>query len=585
MKKYKWLAILAVFLKFAATIFELILPYILEHLLDNIVPLKEIRLVIIWGLIMILTAVVCGAINAGANITAVKVSSRCAYQIRNDLFKSSIYLTGKQVDEFGLPSLTSRMTSDSYNLQDATRGIISIGIRAPFMLIGGIAITFTMDPGLALILCVMVPIVIVIVVTISFKGIPLYTEVQKRLDNIVRIMRENITGIRVVKALSKEEYEKNRFEVGNGSMNKQERKAGVIMSLPGPVMTLFLNIGLALVVFVGARRVNSGQIKPAVILSFLTYFNLILQSVMGLSRVFLMLSKANASAQRISVVTNLKPDLEQMPEETASVPEKGDYIVFDDVTFNYGIRANESDTAAFSGEKSRKALENVSFTIAKGGSLGIIGPTGCGKTSIINLLMRFYDPEDGHVFVGGKDVRTMNIQELRRKFGVVFQNDVIFADSLMENIEFGRNLGEEKVKAAVEDARAEEFVFDFEDGLEHQLAIKGSDLSGGQRQRVLVARALASDPDILVLDDSSSALDYKTDAALRKAINEHHADATTIVIAQRISSIMNLDKIIVMDEGRVIGYGTHEELLASCQDYVDIYNTQMGEGGIRYAAD
>ena len=577
LKKYAWTVVLVVVIKFLGTFGELMLPYILEHLIDEVVPERQMAPVIAWGIGMLVLAVLVRQFNVKANRMAVKVAKSSIYEIRRDLFRKSINLSGKQFDEFGLPSLTSRMTSDSYNVQNFIQSIQAMGVRAPIMLFGGIIITLTMDPGLAAILCIMAPILIVVVVFVSFKGIPLYEKVQRNVDDIVRVMRENITGIRVVKSLSKEDYEMRRFDGANTNMAKNDRKAGTVMALPGPIMTLFLNCGLTIVVIIGARRVNSGVIEPGVILAFLTYFNMILMGVMGLNRIFMLMSKANASAKRIEAVVNSVKELTPISENEAAEPPSNDYIIFENVDFTYNKGGSEEASEKFAGQTREKCLYNIDFTMKKGGSLGIIGATGSGKTTIINLLMRFYDPDKGHVFVDGRDVRTYDKDELHRMFGVVFQNDVIFADTLQENIAFGRDVTLEDVKRAAADARASEFIEAYEDGYEHKAVIHGANLSGGQRQRTLIARALAAGPEILVLDDSSSALDYKTDAALRKAIREHYEDATTIIIAQRISSIMNLDKILVLDEGRCIGYGTHEELMRDCQMYQDIFKTQMGE--------
>lgn len=589
LKKY-WKMVAAVMsIKFVATIGELMLPYVLEHLVDDVVPEKNARLVLLWGMAMILLAVFVRQANVKANRLSVKVAKESTFEIRRDLFWKSINLSGNQLDEFGLPSLNSRMTSDSYNLQSFIQSGQSLGIRAPIMLLGGILITLTMDTGLASILCIMAPIMIAAVVFVSMKGIPLYDKVQQSVDDIVRIMRENITGIRVVKALSKETYERERFDGGNESMTRNDVRASIVMALPGPIMTFFLNVGLTIVVVVGAIRVNDGVTQPGVILAFLTYFNMILMGVMALNRVFMLMSKANASANRIASVIQAEDELVPLSREEAAVTERDAYISFEHVSFSYGGNRDGISAGAghegnrdggsaekFDGEGRQKCLDEIDFSVKKGGSLGIIGATGCGKTTIINLLMRFYDADEGAVFIDGRDVRTYEKDELHRLFGVVFQNDVVFADSLRENISFGRNVSLQEIKNAALDARAQEFIEDYEDAYEHRAAIHGTNLSGGQRQRVLIARALAAKPQILILDDSSSALDYKTDAALRKAIREHYADTTTIVVAQRISSIMNLDDIIMLDEGRIIGHGTHEELMQNCSMYQEIYQTQMG---------
>lgn len=570
LKKYIRVMLIGFGIKLLASLGELLIPYVLEHIIDEVVPTKMVWKSLVWGAVMILLAILVRQFNIAANRRAVKVAAESNFEIRNDLFEKTLNLSGNQVDEIGLPSLTSRITSDSYNIQNFIRAMQTMGVRAPILLFGGILVTLVMEWRLALILCIIAPVMIAIMVCISLKGIPFYDMVQNSLDEIVRIMRENITGIRVVKALSKEDYERTRYANANEDMEKKDVYASTVMALPVPLVTLLLNVGLTVVVIVGAHLVNSGVTKPGVILAFLTYFNMMLMGVMGLSRIFVMMSKANASAIRIEHVVQMIDELEpvHMPKENKNAVEE--YIRFDHVTFNYG----KDDPLA--GHTRQNCLIDIDFKIPKGHSLGIIGATGSGKTTIINLLMRFYDATEGEIYIAGKNVKSYDKKELHRMFGVVFQNDVIFADTLKENILFGREVDEKQIRAAIEDARAKEFIEKYEDGLLHEAEIHGANLSGGQKQRVLIARALVANPDILILDDSSSALDYKTDADLRKAIREHHHSTTTIVIAQRISSIMTLDDILVMDDGAIIGHGTHEELMNGCGVYQEIYKTQMG---------
>lgn len=570
LKKYLNIMVFGTIVKIAGSMLELLIPYVLEHIIDDVVPTRQIAVALAWSFVMIFLAIAVRSLNIQANRMAVRVAKECNYDIRKELFWKSMNLSGGQVDEIGLPSLTSRMTSDSYNLQNFVRMMQTLGIRAPIILLGGIVVTLFMDWRLALILCALTPVMLAIMVLISMKGIPFYERVQASVDDLVRIMRENITGIRVVKALSKEDYERRRYATANDEMARRDITAGTIMALPVQLVTLLLNIGLTLVVFVGAHLVNAGVTKPGVILAFLTYFNMMMFGVMGLSRVFTMMSKANASADRIAAVLAMPDELLPIAEEEAGHTDREGYIVFDHVTFRYG----KEDPVA--GHERQNCLEDVDFAMQKGGTLGIIGATGSGKTTIANLLMRFYDADSGHVFVDGRDVRTYDKDTLHEMFGVVFQNDVIFADTLRENIAFGRPVTERQIEDAVEDACAKEFVSAYEDALSHEAVIHGANLSGGQKQRVLIARALAFDPKILILDDSSSALDYRTDAMLRRAIAERHSDTTTIIVAQRISSIMNLDDIIVMDEGRMIGHGTHGQLMENCAVYREIYTTQMG---------
>lgn len=586
LKEYFGRISLGMLIKFLGTLGELSLPYILEHIIDNIVPVGSLHLVLIWGMGMIFMAFLTRQLNVTANRMAVAVSKRAIFNLRHDLFAKTAHLSGSRFDNFGLPSLTSRMTSDTYNVQNFMTRMQTIGIRGPIMLIGGIALTMTMDVYLSSLLCIMVPLLLVVVLSISKKGVPLYGTVQKSMDNIVRIMRENITGIRVIKALSKEAHEKERYANANEALTTNDIHASVIMAIPGPFMQLCLNTGLTLVVILGAYRVNSGAIQPGVILAFLTYFNLILQSVMGLNRIFVMYSKAKASADRIGLVLVDKPDQLVLTDEEARdsiQPYEPAYdhddpslhIIFDHVSFMYHTD-EELETTQEEKDDRDYSLSDVSFSVKKGESLGIIGSTGCGKTTIINLLMRFYDADKGQIFVDGKDVRTYEFDDLRSKFGVVFQNDIIFADTLMNNIDFGRGLTPEEVDTAADHGMAKPFIDNLEQGYDHTAAIKGADFSGGQKQRLMISRALAAHPKILILDDSSSALDYKTDAALRTAIKEHYAGTTTIMVAQRVSSIMNLNHILVVENGKILASGTHQELLDNCNLYRTIYESQMG---------
>ena len=577
-RPYRMYILAVMLIKLLGTGTDLLMPYVLEHLLDHVIPAaSDAWPVVFWGCVMLLLTLITRILNISANRMSVRVARNSTFAVRRDLFHTALNLSGRQMDQVGLPSLISRMTSDTYNVQSFVRMIQTMGIRAPIMLIGGIVITLTMDTGLASILCIMAPVMIVLVCFVSWKGIPLYNEVQKRMDVLVRLMRESISGIRGVKALGKEPYEEQRYSRANTGMTRQEIRASMIMSLPGPIVTLFLNIGLTLVVLVGAQRVNDGHTQPGVILAFLTYFNMILMGVMGLNRIFMMMSKANASANRIREVVDLPEELTPLPADRLCEPPGDEALIFDHVTFNYDADVPEEIHGQFLGEERQQCLRDISFRVRKGGSLGIIGATGSGKTSIINLLMRFYDPQDGRVFVDGRDVRGYDRDELHRKFGVVFQNDVIFADTVRENITFGQHVIEDNLIRAAEDAMARGFVESYGDTYDHKAAIRGANFSGGQKQRLLIARALAAQPEILILDDASSALDYRTDAELRRAIRDHHSSATTIVIAQRISSILSLDEIIVLHEGEMIGRGTHEELLLSCPEYRDIYRTQMGE--------
>lgn len=575
MSRYPRAVATSIFIKLLATISELMLPYILEHIIDDVAPLGNLQAAVLWGLLMFGAALLCRQLNVSANRRAIFNAHRVSYDLRQELFRKTVNLSGSQFDSFGLPSLISRMTSDSYNVQTSVQQFQTLCVRAPMLLIGGVGVTLVMDASLAVILLAILPVLILVVFAVTSKGLPMYNRVQQRLDVVVRVMRENITGIRVVKALSKTEYEKRRFDKANQDMTDQDIAASTVMAIPSPLMQLCINGSLSLVVLFGASRVNEGLMEPGVILAFLTYFNMITMGVMGLSRIFMTLSKAAASANRMDEVLQAETDQQILPGSEARTPAGDGFIRFEHVNFSYG--EDTSDSTGFVGEKREKALTDISFTLKRGESLGIIGPTGCGKSTIISLLMRFYDVTDGGVFLDGKDVRTYDKDTLRSRFGVCFQNDMAFQDTLRSNVLFGRDLDDQAFRTAIESSMAAEYIDALEDGPEHEAAIKGANLSGGQKQRLLVARALAARPEILVLDDSSSALDYRTDAAMRRAIQDNYGDATLILIAQRVSSIMGMDHILVMDNGACVGYGTHEELLKNCPAYRETYQVQMGE--------
>lgn len=558
--------------KILGTFADLGLPWVLAYILDDVVPLRRISLVLWWGVVMFFLAVAARLLNIRANRMASKVARDTIEEVRHDLFHKIMYLSGNQTDRIGIPSLISRLTADSYNVHSMIGRVQRIGVRAPIILMGGILITFTLEPVLTLVLIATLPLLSVLVYRVSKKGIPLYTKVSQSVDGVVRIMRENINGIRVVKALSKTDYEYGRFKEQNGELAEHEFKAGITMALSGPMMNLILNLGLTAIVVVGAYRVNAGASMPGRIVAFLSYFTMILHAMMAITRVFVDISKAAASANRIGLVLSEGDELlvcakgadKLGGEDAAEIPPR---IEFLNVSFGYH---------AASGGEDKLCLKNLNFRIMPGESLGILGATGSGKSTVINLLMRFYDVNSGSVRVDGRDVREYTPRKLREKFAVVFQNDTVFHDSIMENICFGREIGEEEVMAAAKDACAYDFIMEKEDGFLSEAAIGGANLSGGQKQRLLITRALAGKPEILVLDDSSSALDYKTDAKLRRAIRKHYAGTNIVMVAQRVSSLMGLDHILVLEDGEAIGYGRHEELLKDCEVYREIYEVQMG---------
>lgn len=551
-----------IFLKLVGTVMELLLPYILAHIIDTVIPAGALKPVFFWGALMLLCAAAAWIGNILANRSASLVTRYAVFQIRHDLFKQSFALSNRQVDTCTVPSLISRMTTDTYNLHRMIGMMQRIGIRAPILVIGGILVTLTLDPLLAAILLAMLPIMGIIVYRISKRSVPLFTALQENIDGLIRGVRENVSGIRVIKALSKTEDEKQRFLEINRAVCRAENKANRTMAANSPIMNLLLNYGLVLVVLVGAWRVNSGTTGIGTITAFLSYFTIILNAMLAVTRILTMYSRALASARRIEEVLDLPAEL--LPEKVPAAENnyEEDIIHFDHVNFSY--------------HHVRNNLEEIDFGLRPGESLGILGPTGAGKSTLAFLLMRFYDPDSGRILLHGRDLRTLSPAEIRENMGVVFQNDQLFRDTIGGNIRIGRDLTEEQLLAAAEDAQAANFIAE-KGGLDTQVEPKASNLSGGQKQRLLIARALAGKPEILILDDSSSALDFQTDAALRRTLREKYAGTTSIIIAQRVSSVRHCDKILVLDNGKALGLGDHDTLLQTCSLYREIYALQTGE--------
>ena len=564
---FTWFIIFTMVIKLAGAVLELLIPYFMEIILDDIVPTGALRPILLYGGGMFLAAVGCLACNVIANRMSAVSSGKITLRLRHDLFQKLDSLSAGQLDRLTVSSAESRLTSDTYNFNQLLARVQRLGIRAPILLAGGIAMMLGMDSTLALVPVALLPLIGLTVYLVTRKSIPLYEEEQSVLDRAVQVLQENITGIRVIKALCKTDHEKQRFHAVNDELTRIDQKAGLITAITNPSTSLILNLGLTAVVVIGAYRVNNGVCQSGVIIAFLQYFTMILNAMLGISRIFILWSKGQASALRIADVLELPEDLTVLPAEEAAAETPAEavpHIEFRDVSFSYtGVGYD---------------LEHISFRLMHGESLGILGATGAGKSTVFALLLRMYDPDEGQIFIDGRDIRTVPTEELRSKFGTVFQNDFITEGTVADNIRFFREMDEDTVLRAAEDAQAAEFIEIKENGVESCVVVRGNNLSGGQKQRLLIARALALHPEILLLDDASSALDYATDAAFRKALRAHHGDSTMLMIAQRISSIAGCSRILVLSDGQTIGYGTHAELLEQCETYRTIARSQMGEG-------
>jgi len=560
LEPFKQRMLLGFSIKVSGTVAELFLPYILTHILDNVIGTLQIEKVVFFGVLMIICAAAACAGNIIANRMAAKVSKDFSKKMRKDLFEKTLYLSASDTDKFTIPSLESRITSDTYNVHNFVSMMQRMGVRAPILLIGGMGISFFMDARLALVMLATLPFIFVTVYSISKKGVPLYTEVQHRVDKMVRVVREDTQGIRVIKALSKNDYENRRYDEVNLALSNEERKAGAIMGSVNPIMMLLMNLGITAVIALSAFTVAKGYSTPATVIAFVQYFTLISMAMMVISRIFVMYTKCAASAERIAEVLETPESF--FVTEDDSPDDDENFICFKNISFSYLGRKNN--------------IENLSVSVPKGGTLGIIGATGSGKSTFVKLLMRAYEANSGTIKIGGKDITAYSRKALTDMFGVALQNDFLYADTIEENIRFGRELSFEEIKRAAKIAQASDFIEAFPEGYNHIIAPKGTNLSGGQRQRILIARAVAARPDIIILDDSSSALDYKTDAALRKALETELFGSCVITVAQRVSSVKNCERILVLDEGKVIGSGTHEELMESCPEYREISDSQMG---------
>ncbi len=549
--------ILQVIIKLSGTIVELLIPSILSTILDDYAPIGNLHGVYLYGAFMIGCAVLAWIGNITANKMATGISRDFIVDVRRDLYARMSTLSAHQRDILTEASINSRLTSDTYNLHAMVDRMQRLGIRAPIMLIGGILVALMLDVRLTLVMLCAMPFLAMIVYISSKKGVPLYTRVQEGNDHMVRKIQESMTGARIIRALSRGEMEREAFEGINTDLSKRQQKADLTMAFVSPLVNLVLNIGLAFVILVGAFSVSRGTTQPGTIIAFLSYFTIILNSLIMISRIFVICSKGMASARRIEEVMNLPEDLKpvDMPGDSRSSA----HLAFEDVSFSY--------------HGAIPALSHISFRLEKGKTLGIIGPTGSGKSTLLSLILRMYDPDQGRILLSGADLRSLSKEEIHNNIGVVFQNDFLMKDTLRENIRFGRDLNDPDLLRATDTAQAN-FVQDI--GLDHPLAVKGHNLSGGQQQRVLVSRALAGTPELLLLDDCSSALDYRTDRELRHALRRDLKDTTLVLISQRVSSVMACDDILVMEKGRIIGHGTHAELMKSCTAYRDLCRLQLG---------
>lgn len=561
---------------------DLCIPWILAYVIDNVIYKKNIKEIYLWGILMIICAFIGVFANIYANRNASAVGRDVTNNLRNDLYKKVSILSSSQIDYFGINSLISRLTTDTNNIHRTICVMQRLGVRAPILLIGGVIITVTLDPILTFILILIMPFIAFFIYFISKTGVTLYMNLQKSIDNLVRVIRENITGVKVIKSLSKTDYERNRFDKVNKDVINNDTTANIVMSLNQPIVNILFNCGLVLVIVVGAYRVQSGAIQVGVIVAFLSYFTIILTAMKSVTKLFILYFKANASAIRISEILNIEDELD-INEEDLNI--KNIYKECNKQDLNIDSKNIHQDNTyhiqfknvTFSYNKNIPVIKNINFELNKGESLGIIGPIGSGKTTIMMLLMGFYKVDEGQIFINGVDINDIKKSKLRTMFGAVFQNDYIFSKTIYENIDFSRNIDGEGIVRAAISAQAMSFINQKQSKFYESISQSGNNLSGGQKQRIFLARAFAGNPKILILDYASSALDFKTDRLLRKSLETDYKYVTKILIESRINSIKNCTKIMVLDKGQVVGYGNHEDLIKDCDIYAEINKIQNGD--------
>jgi ATP-binding cassette, subfamily B, multidrug efflux pump len=560
---YKWIVLAILGLVFIQSMSDLFLPTLMADIIDKGVVVGDIPYIWKIGGIMLLVA----AFGAAASVVASYYSSKAAMgfgrDIRRKVFDHVENFSLQDFDEIGTASLITRTTNDITQVQQVVIMMLRMVVSAPIMLVGGIIMAVSKDAKLSLIIVAAMPILIGSVLLILYKGVPLFQTVQKRLDRLNLVLRENLTGIRVIRAFNREKPEQVRLKKANKDLTDVSIKVNKMMAFLMPVMMLVMNITVVGIIWFGGIRIDNGAMQIGDLMAFIQYVMQIMFALVMASMMFVMIPRAAVSAKRINEVLAMKPTF--LDEGTKKADKEPGTLVFDHVSFSYP-GAEEP------------ALSDISFTAKAGEVTAIIGGTGAGKTTLINLIPRFYDVTSGTIRVNGVDIRESSQEEVRSKIGFVPQKALLFSGTISENIRFGKqDATQTEIEHAARIAQAEDFISKMNDGYDAVISQGGSNVSGGQKQRLSIARALIRKPDIYIFDDSFSALDYKTDANLRAALKDETEQATVVIVAQRVSTVVDADQIIVIDDGRIAGIGTHKELLQHNQVYREIVESQISE--------
>lgn len=569
-KEYSKECVLGPLFKLLEACFDLIVPLVMAGIIDNGIAGNDKGYVFRFGGVLVLLAIVGLTCSITAQYFAAKAAVGFAANVRHALFAHIESLSYSEMDTIGTSTLITRMTSDINQMQSGVNMALRLFLRSPFIVFGAAIMAFTIDVKAALIFVVVIPLLAIVVYGIMFISMPMYKRVQAELDKVLGRTRQNLTGVRVIRAFNKEESEKKNFCEENEELTRLQMHVGRISALTNPVTYVMINVALLVLLWVGAIRINAGSLTQGQVVALINYMSQILVELIKLANTIVLSTKAVACANRVSSVFDIKTSLtsgDYKANEGSIAKKEGISVCFNHVNMKYAGAGEES-------------LTDIDFKAEAGSTIGVIGGTGSGKSSLVNLIPRFYDVSEGQVLVDGRDVREYDLTGLREKIGVVPQKAVLFHGTIRENICWGNNdATDEEIIKALRSAQALEVVAGKEGKLDCMIEQGGRNLSGGQRQRLTIARALVRKPSILILDDSSSALDFATDAKLRKSIQELDYKPTVFIVSQRTSSIQHADMILVLDDGKLVGKGTHEELVQNCDVYKEIYMSQFkGEG-------
>lgn len=577
LKNYKKECVLAPLFKLLEASFELIVPLVMAAIIDRGIAVSDRPYIFKMGGVLVLLAAVGLTCSITAQYFAAKAAVGFATKLRYSLFSHIETLSFSEMDTVGSSTLITRITSDINQVQSGVNMVLRLFLRSPFIVFGAMIMAFTVNVKAALVFVVTIPLLSVVVFSVMLASIPLFKKVQSGLDQVLGHTRENLEGARVIRAFNKEEDEAREFNASNEFLTNMQLVVGRISTLMNPLTYIIINCAIIAVIWVGGKQVYGGIITQGEVVALVNYMSQILVELVKLANLIILINKAIACGNRIEEVLETKSSIVNAPSEVNAASDSENAVVFSHVSMAYASTSEE-------------ALTDIDFTAKKGQTIGIIGGTGSGKSSVVNLIPRFYDVSRGSVLVNGRDVRDYDLTELRDKIGVVMQKAVLFQGTIAENLRWGKpDATDEELWHAIEVAQATDVVEGKEGKLDYMIEQGGRNLSGGQKQRLTIARAVVKDPDILILDDSASALDFATDARLRAALRNLQGNKTIFIVSQRTSSIQFADQIIVMDDGQVAGIGTHEQLLEQCETYREIYESQFkkedlqktNEGGVR----